>query len=146
MTFFLLSLWQWTTLSIHQPERGSNRKFELVSRNGLEKYVLQVKLGSSPEGVPVAWQVFPVIIVLTRSPRWGKRSAVPFPGDLMLTVFSYLWLQAASKEIRDCWFSEISKLLMEQQNNNKGRVTLADLSLESYSLSDLVAGVQIGDC
>ncbi|XP_032262976.1 putative guanine nucleotide exchange factor MCF2L2 isoform X1 [Halichoerus grypus] len=28
-------------------------------------------------------------------------------------------LQAASKEIRDCWFSEISKLLLEQQNNNK---------------------------
>ncbi|XP_020925554.1 probable guanine nucleotide exchange factor MCF2L2 isoform X3 [Sus scrofa] len=28
-------------------------------------------------------------------------------------------LQAASKEIRDCWFSEISKLLMEQQNNTK---------------------------
>ncbi|XP_032195475.1 probable guanine nucleotide exchange factor MCF2L2 isoform X3 [Mustela erminea] len=28
-------------------------------------------------------------------------------------------LQAASKEIRDCWFSEISKLLMEQQNNIK---------------------------
>ncbi|XP_078206371.1 putative guanine nucleotide exchange factor MCF2L2 isoform X4 [Callithrix jacchus] len=26
-------------------------------------------------------------------------------------------LQAASKEIRDCWFSEISKLLMEQQND-----------------------------
>ncbi|XP_070262826.1 probable guanine nucleotide exchange factor MCF2L2 isoform X2 [Myotis yumanensis] len=58
---------KWTTLSIHQLERGSNRKFELVDRNGLEKYILQ----------------------------------------------------AASKEIRDCWFSEISKLLMEQQNNNK---------------------------
>ncbi|XP_075859723.1 putative guanine nucleotide exchange factor MCF2L2 isoform X1 [Microcebus murinus] len=29
-------------------------------------------------------------------------------------------LQAASKEIRDCWFSEISKLLMEEQNNIKG--------------------------
>ncbi|XP_064440759.1 probable guanine nucleotide exchange factor MCF2L2 isoform X3 [Mirounga angustirostris] len=28
-------------------------------------------------------------------------------------------LQAASKEIRDCWFSEISQLLLEQQNNNK---------------------------
>ncbi|XP_045706794.1 probable guanine nucleotide exchange factor MCF2L2 isoform X1 [Phyllostomus hastatus] len=56
-----------TTLSIHQLERGSNRKFEIASRNGLEKYILQ----------------------------------------------------AASKEIRDCWFSEISKLLMEQQNNNK---------------------------
>nr|XP_039334766.1 probable guanine nucleotide exchange factor MCF2L2 isoform X2 [Saimiri boliviensis boliviensis] len=28
-------------------------------------------------------------------------------------------LQAASKEIRDCWFSEISKLLMEQQNEVK---------------------------
>ncbi|XP_043329547.1 probable guanine nucleotide exchange factor MCF2L2 isoform X3 [Cervus canadensis] len=28
-------------------------------------------------------------------------------------------LQAASKEIRDCWFSEISKLLMKQQNNVK---------------------------
>uniref|UniRef100_G1PVW7 MCF.2 cell line derived transforming sequence-like 2 n=1 Tax=Myotis lucifugus TaxID=59463 RepID=G1PVW7_MYOLU len=53
---------KWTTLSIHQLERGSNRKFELVDRNGLEKYILQ----------------------------------------------------AASKEIRDCWFSEISKLLMEQ--------------------------------
>ncbi|KAM7133921.1 putative guanine nucleotide exchange factor MCF2L2 isoform 3-T4 [Molossus nigricans] len=55
------------TLSIHQLERGSNRKFEIANRNGLEKYILQ----------------------------------------------------AASKEIRDCWFSEISKLLMEQQNNNK---------------------------
>ncbi|XP_022426865.1 probable guanine nucleotide exchange factor MCF2L2 isoform X1 [Delphinapterus leucas] len=29
-------------------------------------------------------------------------------------------LQAASKEIRDCWFSEISKLLLEQQNNIRG--------------------------
>ncbi|XP_013368912.1 PREDICTED: probable guanine nucleotide exchange factor MCF2L2 isoform X2 [Chinchilla lanigera] len=28
-------------------------------------------------------------------------------------------LQAPSKEIRDCWFSEISKLLVEQQNNIK---------------------------
>nr|XP_021530177.1 probable guanine nucleotide exchange factor MCF2L2 isoform X4 [Aotus nancymaae] len=28
-------------------------------------------------------------------------------------------LQAASKEIRDCWFSEISKLLMEQQKDVK---------------------------
>ncbi|XP_067594276.1 probable guanine nucleotide exchange factor MCF2L2 isoform X3 [Pseudorca crassidens] len=28
-------------------------------------------------------------------------------------------LQAASKETRDCWFSEISKLLLEQQNNIK---------------------------
>uniref|UniRef100_A0A2K6U283 MCF.2 cell line derived transforming sequence-like 2 n=1 Tax=Saimiri boliviensis boliviensis TaxID=39432 RepID=A0A2K6U283_SAIBB len=36
-------------------------------------------------------------------------------GDLILTAFSY----AASKEIRDCWFSEISKLLMEQQNEVK---------------------------
>ncbi|KAM5277119.1 putative guanine nucleotide exchange factor MCF2L2 isoform 7-T9 [Hipposideros larvatus] len=53
------------TLSIHQLERGSNRKFEIGNRNGLEKYILQ----------------------------------------------------AASKEIRDCWFSEISKLLLEQQNN-----------------------------
>uniref|UniRef100_H0XKV7 MCF.2 cell line derived transforming sequence-like 2 n=1 Tax=Otolemur garnettii TaxID=30611 RepID=H0XKV7_OTOGA len=50
------------TLSIHQVGRGSNKKFEIASRNGLEKYILQ----------------------------------------------------AASKEIRDCWFSEISKLLMEQ--------------------------------
>ncbi|KAM5334381.1 putative guanine nucleotide exchange factor MCF2L2 isoform 3-T4 [Glossophaga mutica] len=57
-----------TTLSIHQLERGNNRKFEIANQNGLEKYILQ----------------------------------------------------AASKEIRDCWFSEISKLLMEQQNNNKG--------------------------
>uniref|UniRef100_A0A8C0QTA0 MCF.2 cell line derived transforming sequence-like 2 n=1 Tax=Canis lupus dingo TaxID=286419 RepID=A0A8C0QTA0_CANLU len=56
------------TLSIRQLGRGSNRKFELANRNGLEKYILQ----------------------------------------------------AASKEIRDCWFSEISKLLMEQQNNIKG--------------------------
>ncbi|XP_058412236.1 probable guanine nucleotide exchange factor MCF2L2 isoform X3 [Diceros bicornis minor] len=55
------------TLSIRQLGRGSNRKFEIANRNGLEKYVLQ----------------------------------------------------AASKEIRDCWFSEISKLLMEQQNNTK---------------------------
>ncbi|XP_066097744.1 probable guanine nucleotide exchange factor MCF2L2 isoform X3 [Saccopteryx bilineata] len=55
------------TLSIHQLERGSNRKFEIANRNGLEKYIVQ----------------------------------------------------AASKEIRDCWFSEISKLLMEQQGNNK---------------------------
>ncbi|XP_067594279.1 probable guanine nucleotide exchange factor MCF2L2 isoform X4 [Pseudorca crassidens] len=30
-------------------------------------------------------------------------------------------LQAASKETRDCWFSEISKLLLEQQNNIKGQ-------------------------
>ncbi|CAK6441869.1 unnamed protein product [Pipistrellus nathusii] len=71
---------KWTTLSIHQLERGSNRKFELVSRNGLEKYVLQ----------------------------------------------------AASKEIRDCWFSEISKLLMEQQNNNKGCSRGACVSAESF--------------
>ncbi|XP_032977613.1 probable guanine nucleotide exchange factor MCF2L2 isoform X3 [Rhinolophus ferrumequinum] len=55
------------TLSIHQLERGSNRKFEIANENGLEKYILQ----------------------------------------------------AASKEIRDCWFSEISKLLMEPQNNIK---------------------------
>ncbi|XP_037695614.1 probable guanine nucleotide exchange factor MCF2L2 isoform X2 [Choloepus didactylus] len=56
------------TLSICQLGRGSNKKFEIANRNGLEKYILQ----------------------------------------------------AASKEIRDCWFSEISELLMEQQNNVKG--------------------------
>uniref|UniRef100_A0A8C8XZR2 MCF.2 cell line derived transforming sequence-like 2 n=1 Tax=Panthera leo TaxID=9689 RepID=A0A8C8XZR2_PANLE len=56
------------TLSVRQLGRGSNRKFEVANRNGLEKYILQ----------------------------------------------------ATSKEIRDCWFSEISKLLMEQQNNIKG--------------------------
>ncbi|XP_062934356.1 probable guanine nucleotide exchange factor MCF2L2 isoform X2 [Cynocephalus volans] len=60
------------TLSIRQLGRGSNKKFEIASRNGLEKYILQ----------------------------------------------------AASKEIRDCWFSEISKLLMEQQNNKKGQEKL----------------------
>nr|KAF6475183.1 hypothetical protein HJG63_013094 [Rousettus aegyptiacus] len=60
------------TLSIHQLERGSNRKFEISNRNGLEKYILQ----------------------------------------------------AASKEIRDCWFSEINKLLTEQQNNIKGQGNL----------------------
>ncbi|ELK27454.1 Putative guanine nucleotide exchange factor MCF2L2 [Myotis davidii] len=32
---------KWTTLSIHQLESGGNRKFELVDRNGLEKYILQ---------------------------------------------------------------------------------------------------------
>lgn len=52
------------TLSIHRLGRGSNKKFEIASRNGLEKYILQ----------------------------------------------------APSKEIRDCWFSEISKLLVEQNN------------------------------
>ncbi|XP_007934213.1 probable guanine nucleotide exchange factor MCF2L2 [Orycteropus afer afer] len=61
-----------TTLSIRQVGRGSNKKFEIASRNGLEKYILQ----------------------------------------------------AASKEIRDCWFSEISKLLMEQQNSTKGQGNL----------------------
>uniref|UniRef100_A0A8C0WWN8 Guanine nucleotide exchange factor MCF2L2 n=1 Tax=Castor canadensis TaxID=51338 RepID=A0A8C0WWN8_CASCN len=55
------------SLSIRPLGRGSNKKFEIASRNGLEKYILQ----------------------------------------------------AASKEIRDCWFSEINKLLMEQQNNIK---------------------------
>lgn len=34
---------------------------------------------------------------------------------------------------------------MEHQNNNKGRVTLAGFSLESYTVSNLVAGVRIGD-
>ncbi|XP_073929758.1 probable guanine nucleotide exchange factor MCF2L2 isoform X5 [Castor canadensis] len=57
------------SLSIRPLGRGSNKKFEIASRNGLEKYILQ----------------------------------------------------AASKEIRDCWFSEINKLLMEQQNNIKGQ-------------------------
>lgn len=65
---------------------------------------------------------------------------------MTLIVFSYLQLQAASKEIRDCWFSEINKLLTEQQNNIKGRVTPIDFSLESYTISDFVAGVQIGEC
>ncbi|KAM8770195.1 putative guanine nucleotide exchange factor MCF2L2 [Rhynchonycteris naso] len=67
------------TLSIHQLERGSNRKFEIANRNGLEKYILQ----------------------------------------------------AASKEIRDCWFSEISKLLMEQ-DNNKGCSGRACISMENF--------------
>uniref|UniRef100_G1SVN2 MCF.2 cell line derived transforming sequence-like 2 n=1 Tax=Oryctolagus cuniculus TaxID=9986 RepID=G1SVN2_RABIT len=57
------------TLSIRQVGRGSNKKFEIANRSGLEKYILQ----------------------------------------------------ATSKEIRDCWFSEISKLLLEQENNIKGR-------------------------
>ncbi|XP_023556416.1 probable guanine nucleotide exchange factor MCF2L2 [Octodon degus] len=56
------------TLSIHQLGRGSNKKFEIAPRNGLEKYILQ----------------------------------------------------APSKEIRDCWFTEISKLLVEQQHEVKG--------------------------
>ncbi|XP_016073512.1 PREDICTED: probable guanine nucleotide exchange factor MCF2L2 [Miniopterus natalensis] len=70
-----------TTLSIHQLERGSNRKFEIANRNGLEKYILQ----------------------------------------------------AASKEDRDSWFSEISKLLMEQQNNNKDHELLLQ-AMEAVSL------------
>lgn len=49
---FCLSLQQLTTLSIHQLERGSNRKFEIANRNGLEKYILQVKLMSSPWAFP----------------------------------------------------------------------------------------------
>ncbi|XP_063117180.1 probable guanine nucleotide exchange factor MCF2L2 isoform X2 [Cavia porcellus] len=56
------------TLSVHQLGRGSSKKFEISSQNGLEKYVLQ----------------------------------------------------APSKEIKDCWFSEISRLLVEQRNNVKG--------------------------
>ncbi|XP_077899861.1 putative guanine nucleotide exchange factor MCF2L2 isoform X4 [Ictidomys tridecemlineatus] len=60
------------TLSIRPLGRGSNKKFEIANRNGLEKYILQ----------------------------------------------------ATSKEIRDCWFSEISKLLMEQQSNIKGQGNL----------------------
>ncbi|KAM6223917.1 putative guanine nucleotide exchange factor MCF2L2 [Rhynchocyon petersi] len=55
------------TLSIHQVGRGNNKKFEIASQDGLEKYILQ----------------------------------------------------ATSKEVRDCWFSEISKLLTEQQQNIK---------------------------
>ncbi|XP_008068879.1 probable guanine nucleotide exchange factor MCF2L2 [Carlito syrichta] len=61
-----------TTLSIRQLGRGSSKKFEIATKNGLEKYILQ----------------------------------------------------AASKEIRDCWFSEISKLLKEDQNNIKGQENL----------------------
>ncbi|XP_012667026.2 probable guanine nucleotide exchange factor MCF2L2 [Otolemur garnettii] len=72
------------TLSIHQVGRGSNKKFEIASRNGLEKYILQ----------------------------------------------------AASKEIRDCWFSEISKLLMEQQNNVKGSSSSDFISTETFEASD----------
>ncbi|XP_053421103.1 probable guanine nucleotide exchange factor MCF2L2 [Nycticebus coucang] len=72
------------TLSIHQVGRGSNKKFEIASRNGLEKYILQ----------------------------------------------------AASKEIRDCWFSEISKLLMEQQNNIKGSSSSDFISTETFEASD----------
>lgn len=34
---------------------------------------------------------------------------------------------------------------MEQQNNIKGRVTPADFSLENYTVSSFVVGVQIGD-
>ncbi|XP_069928494.1 probable guanine nucleotide exchange factor MCF2L2 isoform X1 [Oryctolagus cuniculus] len=60
------------TLSIRQVGRGSNKKFEIANRSGLEKYILQ----------------------------------------------------ATSKEIRDCWFSEISKLLLEQENNIKGHGNL----------------------
>ncbi|XDB46784.1 hypothetical protein AB1E18_000399 [Capra hircus] len=40
-------------------------------------------------------------------------------------------LQAASKEIRDCWFSEISKLLMKQQNNIKGCSSREFVSVET---------------
>ncbi|XP_045150971.1 probable guanine nucleotide exchange factor MCF2L2 isoform X1 [Echinops telfairi] len=61
-----------TSLSIHEVGRGNNKKFEIASRNGLEKYILQ----------------------------------------------------ATSKEVRDCWFSEISKLLMEQQSGVKGQDNL----------------------
>ncbi|XP_044893143.1 probable guanine nucleotide exchange factor MCF2L2 isoform X2 [Felis catus] len=41
-------------------------------------------------------------------------------------------LQATSKEIRDCWFSEISKLLMEQQNNIKGCSSKEFTSMETF--------------
>uniref|UniRef100_A0A2K6G6W0 MCF.2 cell line derived transforming sequence-like 2 n=1 Tax=Propithecus coquereli TaxID=379532 RepID=A0A2K6G6W0_PROCO len=41
-------------------------------------------------------------------------------------------LQAASKEIRDCWFSEISKLLMEQQNDVKGCSSRKFISMETF--------------
>nr|XP_031537933.1 probable guanine nucleotide exchange factor MCF2L2 isoform X6 [Vicugna pacos] len=48
----------------------------------------------------------------------GRRSNRKFEIAHQNGLEKYI-LQAASKEIRDCWFSEISKLLMEQQNNIK---------------------------
>ncbi|XP_006869899.1 PREDICTED: probable guanine nucleotide exchange factor MCF2L2 [Chrysochloris asiatica] len=78
------------TLSISQVGRGSNKKFEIASRNGLEKYIVQ----------------------------------------------------AASKEIRDCWFSEINRLLMEQQNNitgNSNKTTIIGFNLYNDKIGKAMA-------
>ncbi|KAG8516054.1 putative guanine nucleotide exchange factor MCF2L2 [Galemys pyrenaicus] len=108
------------TLSIRQLGRGSSKKFEIANHNGLEKYILQVKLKPSP-------QVSSTLSLLH------------------FHSLKYLIQKAASKEIRDCWFSTISKLLLEKQNNIKGRISPATFILESYTDSHFVVGVQIED-
>lgn len=56
---FPISLQQLMTLSIHQLERGSNRKFEIANENGLEKYILQVELRPSSQVTSPLPIVFP---------------------------------------------------------------------------------------
>nr|XP_031307862.1 probable guanine nucleotide exchange factor MCF2L2 isoform X4 [Camelus dromedarius] len=79
----------------------------------------KIRMEPSDQGLSPHYSFKKSIKLMTLSIRQlGRRSNRKFEIAHQNGLEKYI-LQAASKEIRDCWFSEISKLLMEQQNNIK---------------------------
>nr|XP_031537925.1 probable guanine nucleotide exchange factor MCF2L2 isoform X4 [Vicugna pacos] len=79
----------------------------------------KIRMEPNDQGLSPHYSFKKSIKLMTLSIRQlGRRSNRKFEIAHQNGLEKYI-LQAASKEIRDCWFSEISKLLMEQQNNIK---------------------------
>nr|XP_031537949.1 probable guanine nucleotide exchange factor MCF2L2 isoform X9 [Vicugna pacos] len=84
----------------------------------------KIRMEPNDQGLSPHYSFKKSIKLMTLSIRQlGRRSNRKFEIAHQNGLEKYI-LQAASKEIRDCWFSEISKLLMEQQNNIKAQGNL----------------------
>ncbi|XP_048070863.2 probable guanine nucleotide exchange factor MCF2L2 [Ursus arctos] len=79
----------------------------------------KIRMEPSDEGLAPHYSFKKSMKLMTLSIRQlGRGSSRKFEIANQNGLEKYI-MQAPSKEIRDCWFSEISKLLMEQQNNIK---------------------------
>uniref|UniRef100_A0A452TLI6 MCF.2 cell line derived transforming sequence-like 2 n=1 Tax=Ursus maritimus TaxID=29073 RepID=A0A452TLI6_URSMA len=90
----------------------------------------KIRMEPSDEGLAPHYSFKKSMKLMTLSIRQlGRGSSRKFEIANQNGLEKYI-MQAPSKEIRDCWFSEISKLLMEQQNNIKGKVTFKGIGVE----------------
>uniref|UniRef100_A0A452TMK1 MCF.2 cell line derived transforming sequence-like 2 n=1 Tax=Ursus maritimus TaxID=29073 RepID=A0A452TMK1_URSMA len=92
----------------------------------------KIRMEPSDEGLAPHYSFKKSMKLMTLSIRQlGRGSSRKFEIANQNGLEKYI-MQAPSKEIRDCWFSEISKLLMEQQNNIKGCSSREFISMETF--------------